>query len=83
MFLLEKTIIRSSSRISSWRTGCGAVGSALRSGRRGRRFKSDHPDHVLIKKEINMTVSVLSKGVLKEGQVDRFVELCKELNKVA
>lgn len=25
-------------------TGCGAVGSARRSGRRGRPFKSDHPD---------------------------------------
>ena len=25
-------------------SGCGAVGSARRSGRRGRRFKSDHPD---------------------------------------
>ena len=24
--------------------GCGAVGSALRSGRRGRRFESCHPD---------------------------------------
>jgi|BioPla2DNA2_1021312.scaffolds.fasta_scaffold88250_2 hypothetical protein len=26
------------------RAGCGAVGSALRSGRRGRRFESCHPD---------------------------------------
>ena len=26
------------------RTGCGAVGSALRSGRRGRKFESSHPD---------------------------------------
>ena len=25
--------------------GCGADGSALRLGRRGRRFKSGHPDH--------------------------------------
>ena len=25
--------------------GCGAVGSARGSGLRGRRFKSDHPDH--------------------------------------
>ncbi len=25
-------------------TGCGAVGSALRSGRRGRKFESCHPD---------------------------------------
>lgn len=25
-------------------SGCGAVGSALRSGRRGRRFESCHPD---------------------------------------
>ena len=26
--------------------GCGAVGSALRSGRRGRRFESCHPDKI-------------------------------------
>ena len=26
-------------------TGCGAVGSALRSGRRGRKFESSHPDN--------------------------------------
>lgn len=25
-------------------TGCGAVGSVLRSGRRGRSFESCHPD---------------------------------------
>ena len=27
--------------------GCGAVGSALRLGRRSRRFESDHPDHAI------------------------------------
>ena len=27
-------------------SGCGAVGSARRSGRRGRWFKSSHPDHL-------------------------------------
>ena len=27
--------------------GCGAVGSALRSGRRGRKFESCHPDFFL------------------------------------
>ena len=26
------------------KTGCSAVGSALRSGRRGRAFESPHPD---------------------------------------
>lgn len=26
-------------------SGCGAAGSARGSGLRGRRFKSDHPDH--------------------------------------
>ena len=26
-------------------TGCSAVGSALRSGRRGRAFESPHPDY--------------------------------------
>ena len=29
------------------RTGCGAVGSALRSGRRGRKFESSHPDIIV------------------------------------
>ena len=29
----------------SEKSGCSAVGSALRSGRRGRVFKSRHPDH--------------------------------------
>lgn len=28
--------------------GCGAVGSALRSGRRGRRFESCHPDSFVL-----------------------------------
>jgi hypothetical protein len=28
-------------------SGCGAVGSARRSGRRGRKFKSCHPDIAL------------------------------------
>ena len=27
-------------------SGCSAVGSALRSGRRGRSFESSHPDHL-------------------------------------
>ena len=27
-----------------WQSGCSAVGSALRSGRRGRAFESPHPD---------------------------------------
>ncbi len=26
------------------KAGCSAVGSALRSGRRGRKFESSHPD---------------------------------------
>ena len=29
-----------------------------------------------------MTVSVLLEGVLKEGQVDKFIELCEEAYKV-
>jgi hypothetical protein len=29
------------------KTGCGAVGSALRSGRRGRKFESSHPDQLI------------------------------------
>lgn len=31
--------------IESKLSGCGAAGSARGSGLRGRRFKSDHPDH--------------------------------------
>ena len=32
---------------ASWikQSGCSAVGSALRSGRRGRKFESCHPDN--------------------------------------
>ena len=37
-------------------TGCGAVGSALRSGRRGRKFESSHPD---ISVETQCVVSLL------------------------
>lgn len=29
-----------------YHSGCGAVGSARRLGRRGRWFKSSHPDHM-------------------------------------
>ena len=29
---------------SEVKTGCSAVGSVLRSGRRGRKFESSHPD---------------------------------------
>ena len=32
-------------RLEPSMSGCGAVGSARRSGRRGRWFKSSHPDH--------------------------------------
>ena len=28
-----------------FKSGCGAVGSVLRSGRRGRKFESSHPDN--------------------------------------
>jgi hypothetical protein len=31
----------------AYQSGCGAVGSALRSGRRGRWFESSHPDHAI------------------------------------
>lgn len=34
------------SMIESKLSGCGAAGSARGSGLRGRRFKSDHPDHI-------------------------------------
>ena len=29
-------------------SGCGAVGSALALGARGRQFESDHPDHLFL-----------------------------------
>ena len=31
------------------KAGCGAVGSVLRSGRRGRKFESSHPDFWVLK----------------------------------
>gem|GEM_PF-2865371 len=31
-------------QIKVWSSGCGAVGSALALGARGRQFKSGHPD---------------------------------------
>ncbi len=40
LFLFQKKCIFAAAN----RTGCGAVGSALRSGRRGRKFESSHPD---------------------------------------
>ena len=33
------------------KSGCSAVGSALRSGRRGRAFESPHPDLQVKKKQ--------------------------------
>jgi hypothetical protein len=45
--------------------GCGADGSALRLGRRGRRFKSGHPDHFM-NKHIKL---------YKEYYIDRDYEL--------
>ena len=36
-------------------SGCSAVGSALRSGRRGRAFESPHPDQIL--KEFQIEVA--------------------------
>ena len=34
-------------------SGCGAVGSVLRSGRRGRKFESSHPDKGLKNAVVN------------------------------
>ena len=34
-------------------SGCGAVGSALRSGRRGRVFESHHPDQLIYDNQLN------------------------------
>ena len=42
-------------------SGCGAVGSALRSGRRGRKFESCHPDGTT-KKEVTEVTSFFLLG---------------------
>ena len=39
---------------SNMQSGCSAVGSALRSGRRGRKFESCHPD---LRKSVETIVS--------------------------
>ena len=52
VFLFQKKCIFAAAN----RTGCGAVGSALRSGRRGRKFESSHPD-ILV--ETQCVVSLL------------------------
>ena len=46
---LAKKIVHLHRKLS---TGCSAVGSALRSGRRGRRFESCHPDKKLQGKQV-------------------------------
>lgn len=38
--------LRWSKKATEVKAGCGAVGSVLRSGRRGRKFESSHPDTV-------------------------------------
>ena len=43
-----KSTLRRLHRYVIPKSGCGAVGSALRSGRRGREFESHHPDHFAI-----------------------------------
>ena len=44
---------------SSGLSGCSAVGSALRSGRRGRAFESPHPDKIQANYLTSQTVSLL------------------------
>ena len=41
-------------------TGCSAVGSALRSGRRGRAFESPHPDHQVADETIRLPLFYFS-----------------------
>ena len=43
-FCSPKTRITAFAKASAVKAGCGAVGSVLRSGRRGRKFESSHPD---------------------------------------
>ena len=41
----EVTEVKTSfAKATEVKAGCGAVGSVLRSGRRGRKFESSHPD---------------------------------------
>lgn len=42
----EKNFIRLQRFRKKASAGCSAVGSALRSGRRGRAFESPHPDKI-------------------------------------
>jgi hypothetical protein len=39
--------------------GCGAVGSVLRSGRRGRKFESSHPDKNFRKTIVNQLITMV------------------------
>ena len=49
-------------------SGCSAVGSALRSGRRGRPFESDHPDKGLELSFQPFVVLPLSPTPLPSGE---------------
>lgn len=42
--MCQKSVERKPSGVLSKSPGCSSAGRARRSGRRGRRFKSDHPD---------------------------------------
>ncbi len=52
-------------------SGCGAVGSARRSGRRGRPFKSDHPDQNEITGFILLFYFVLSECKIERTKSGR------------
>ena len=44
-FIQKKIVIlQPKKKTNAFLAGCSAVGSALRSGRRGRQFESGHPD---------------------------------------
>ena len=66
VFLFQKKCIFAAAN----RTGCGAVGSALRSGRRGRKFESSHPD-------FSLGLSQCGSPVLY-----KFMYLCRQILKI-
>ncbi len=48
--------------IRKTQSGCSAVGSALRSGRRGRAFESPHPD--IMRQSNNLVVAFVYRKVI-------------------
>ena len=52
------------------KAGCGAVGSARRSGRRGRKFESSHPDHKVTN---NQLVTFFYEPIMNDHDGFRYI----------